>query len=189
MRKDWKYHKRELASDAFYGLELYIATLIGHVPNHALRNTYYRHALGLRLDPSAIIYWGARFMAPDRITVGSNTIVGDHVFLDGRRGISVGSSVNIASGVSVYTQEHDPDTADFGITGGPVIIGDYAAVGSRAVILPGVIVAEGAVIGAGAVVSRSIPPWTIAVGVPARPIRQRPQASYTLDTKRRAWFQ
>jgi acetyltransferase-like isoleucine patch superfamily enzyme len=42
------------------------------------------------------------------------------------------------------------------------------------VVLPGVTVGEGAVIGSGGVVTRSIEPWTINVGSPARPVKQRP---------------
>lgn len=54
-----------------------------------------------------------------------------------------------------------------------VSIGHDVWIGHGVTILPGVTVGTGAAIGAGAVVSRDIPPYTIAAGVPARPIRRR----------------
>jgi acetyltransferase-like isoleucine patch superfamily enzyme len=56
---------------------------------------------------------------------------------------------------------------------GPVTIGHDVWVGARAVILSGVTIGSGAVIGAGAVVARDIPPYAVAVGNPARPVRYR----------------
>ena len=46
-------------------------------------------------------------------------------------------------------------------------------IGYEAVILSGVTIGDGAIIGARAVVTREIPPYTIAAGVPAKPIRRR----------------
>ena len=56
----------------------------------------------------------------------------------------------------------------------PVIIEEYAFVGLNCAVLPGVRIGRGAIIGAGAVVTRDIPPYSIAVGTPARPVKQRP---------------
>lgn len=56
--------------------------------------------------------------------------------------------------------------------GAPIILEDNVWIGTRAIILKGVTIGEGAVIGAGAVVTRSIPSTTLAVGVPAKVIRQ-----------------
>jgi phosphonate metabolism protein (transferase hexapeptide repeat family) len=50
---------------------------------------------------------------------------------------------------------------------------DRVTVGHGAILLPGVTVGTGAVIGAGAVVTKDVDPYTIAVGVPARPLRPR----------------
>ncbi len=57
---------------------------------------------------------------------------------------------------------------------GPVVIEDYAFIGLNSVILPGVRIGKGAIIGAGAVVTKNIPAFAIAVGAPAKPIKQRP---------------
>ena len=62
--------------------------------------------------------------------------------------------------------EHDPQSPDFAIRGGPVVIEDYAWIGGRAVILPGLRIGEGAVVATGAVVTKDVPPYTIVGGVP-----------------------
>ena len=56
---------------------------------------------------------------------------------------------------------------------GDIIIGNDVWIGYEAVILSGVTIGDGAIIGARAVVTRDIPPYTIAAGVPAKPIRRR----------------
>jgi len=55
----------------------------------------------------------------------------------------------------------------------PVIIEDYAFVGINCVVLPGVTIGKGAVIGAGVVVTTDVLPYTIVIGIPARPVRRR----------------
>lgn len=56
---------------------------------------------------------------------------------------------------------------------GSVIIDEYAFVGMNCVILPGVRIGRGAIIGAGSVVTKDIPPYTIAFGIPAMPAKKR----------------
>jgi len=55
----------------------------------------------------------------------------------------------------------------------PVIIGNNVWIGDASTILSGVRIGDGAVVGAGAVVTQNIPPFTVAVGVPARSLRER----------------
>lgn len=56
---------------------------------------------------------------------------------------------------------------------GDIVIGSDVWIGYEAVILSGVTVGDGAIIGARAVVTKDVPPYTIAGGVPAKIIRSR----------------
>ena len=57
----------------------------------------------------------------------------------------------------------------------PVVLEDFANVGSNAIIMPGVTLAQGSVVGAGALVMKSTEPWTVYTGIPARPRQARPR--------------
>jgi phosphonate metabolism protein (transferase hexapeptide repeat family) len=69
-----------------------------------------------------------------------------------------------------------------------VTIGNDCWIGHGAIILPGVTVGDGAVIAAGAVVSRSVAPYSVVGGVPARPIRQRFSDAIAESLRRIAWW-
>ena len=57
---------------------------------------------------------------------------------------------------------------------GPVIVENFAALATNVVVLPGVRIAEGSVVGACSLVTGSTEPWTVSMGIPARPVRKRP---------------
>jgi len=61
----------------------------------------------------------------------------------------------------------------------PVRVGAGADIGVNAVLLPGVHIGEGAIVGAGAVVTRDVPAYAIAAGVPARVMRSRREPTQT----------
>ena len=53
----------------------------------------------------------------------------------------------------------------------PIVIKDGAHIGIGSIIMPGVTIGKGAVIGAGAVVTKDVPDYCVAVGVPARVVK------------------
>ncbi len=101
--------------------------------------------------------------------------------------LRVGRYCSIAGGVQIFMQqEHNvasvstynftflpgfPDTPP--LTRGDVTIGNDVWIGAYTRIMSGVTIHDGAVIGAGALVARDIPPYAVAVGVPARVVRSR----------------
>jgi hypothetical protein len=69
-----------------------------------------------------------------------------------------------------------------------VSIGHDVWIGHGAVVLAGVSIGSGAVIGAGAVVSKSVDPYAVVGGVPAKPIRRRFKAEVAEKLIRLAWW-
>lgn len=62
---------------------------------------------------------------------------------------------------------------------GRVRIGDYAVIGTNATILPDLTIGEGAYIGAGATITRDAAPFTVVIGAPAKPLKERTLAHGT----------
>ena len=58
---------------------------------------------------------------------------------------------------------------------GDIVIEDDVWLGAHVCIMDGVVIGQGAIVGAGAVVTKDVPPHTLAVGVPARVVRDRRQ--------------
>lgn len=146
--------------------------LISLIPSHTIRIIFLR-MMGIKLGKNVTIYAYGEIRSPWNIRIGDNSIIGHYCLLDGRRNIKIGSNVNISSGVWIWTLQHDPQSQNFDTKGGPVTIGDHAWLGARCMILPNCTVGEGAVVAAGAVVTRSVPPYVIVGGVPAKIIGKR----------------
>lgn len=93
--------------------------------------------------------------------------------------IALGSSIVCGSdeyrGEGLITAPGIPDEYVDVVDRRPIVFRDFANVGAHVVVLPGVELAEGCVIGACSLVTKSTEPWTIYMGIPARPVRDRPR--------------
>ncbi len=110
--------------------------------------------------------------------IGEHSYIGCNAVMGAGGGIRIGQHVLIGQGVHIHAENHNFADAvrrinEQGVTYQEVVIEDDVWIGSRAMILAGVTIGRGAVIGGGAVVTTSIPPYAIAVGVPARVVEQR----------------
>jgi len=146
--------------------------VVARLPSFRLRHAYYRRVLRYQLGADCCIHMGC-FFTGEQVCIGPNTIVNRNCYLDGRLGVRIGANCSISPEVYILSMDHDPQDPDFVTGGGVTTIGDHVWIGARAIILGGVRIGEGAVIGAGAVVTRDIAPWRIAVGNPAREIKDR----------------
>jgi acetyltransferase-like isoleucine patch superfamily enzyme len=115
----------------------------------------------------------------NRLVIGDGTWIGEQSFLHAAGGITIGRNVGIGPGVKIISSRHaeaGPDTPILNspIELAPVAIGDDADLGIGSIVLPGVTIGRGVQVGAGAVVSRDLPDFSVAAGVPARVMRMRP---------------
>jgi len=112
-----------------------------------------------------------------KVILGEQVFIGRNSTLDVSARLSIGARSLVAPGCFITDHNHTIHAGkrivDQGIEANPVEIGDDVWIGANVCILPGVRIGDGAVIGAGAVVTRNVPPFTVAVGVPAQFIRKR----------------
>lgn len=150
---------------------------VGEMPSHHVRNFFYRHIYLVRMASKVVIYAGAEIRNPSGLIIGKGSIIGDNAILDAREGIEIGTDVCFASGVRIWTLQHDYRDPYFACNPehyGPVKIGNRAWIGPHTIILRNVTIGEGAVVAAGAVVTKDVPPYTLVAGVPAKIIGKRP---------------
>jgi len=110
---------------------------------------------------------------------GINIKVGKNVFINAccrfqdQGGIEIGDNCLIGHNTTIATLNHDfnPEKRA-NLTPSPVKIGKNVWIGSDCTILPGVEIGDGAIIGAGSVVTKSVPSNSVAVGNPARVIKE-----------------
>ena len=105
------------------------------------------------------------------VVIGDFSRIGIHSTVIGP--VTIGSHVNLAQGITVTALNHNFSTKDKfideqGVATSPIVIEDDVWIGANAVILPGVRIGRHSVIAAGAVVNRDVPPYSLAVGVPAQ---------------------
>ncbi len=110
------------------------------------------------------------------IRIGRRTFIGEGTIIRGQGGVVIGDCVLFGPRVMVLAVNHvfaDParPIMQQGITAKGICIEDGCWIGAGATILDGVTVGQGACIGAGSVVTHSVPAHALAVGVPARVIR------------------
>lgn len=114
------------------------------------------------------------------VRIGNYTKINRDVVIDSSPPgkIIIGDNCLIANGVTFRNANHGIARTDILIKNQPKVVKDIIVkndvwIAANCVILPGVTIGEGSVIGAGAVVTKSIPPYSVAVGVPAKVIKQR----------------
>ncbi len=127
-----------------------------------------------RRSPGLLVGEGAALYAPvldvgegGRIEIGAGALISSARFIADSE-MMIGEMTMIAWGALVIDCRRGCGRAR------PVIIGRNVWIGFEACILPGVTIGEGSVVGARAVVRDNLPPFSVAVGNPARVVRQLP---------------
>lgn len=109
------------------------------------------------------------------IIIGSRTRIGLGNTIIGP--VEIGNNVNLAQNIVVTGLNHnyediDQPIRDQGVSTQKVWISDDVWIGSNSVILPGITIGNHVIVGAGSVVTRDIPPFSIALGNPAKIIKK-----------------
>jgi len=118
------------------------------------------------------------------IRVGNNVHIGDYNIIGARKSIVLEDNVLIGPHVMIGDHSHHYENIEIPVKqqaateGRPIRIEQDSWIGANVFILPNVTIGRHSVVGANSVVNRDIPPYSVAVGVPARVIKR-----YNFDLK------
>ena len=121
------------------------------------------------------------------IKIGNNVHIGGYNMIGARRSIVLEDNVLIGPHVMMGDHSHRYENVDVPIKmqevteGGPIRIEQDSWIGANVFILPNVTIGRHSVIGANSVVNRNIPSYSVAVGAPAKVVRQ-------FDFNKREWI-
>jgi len=112
-----------------------------------------------------------------KISIGNNSFIGPHCLLQGPN-LKIGNNVLIASGVKIFSSEHEYQDKSTPIklqkeSSKGILIEDDVWIGANSVITDGVTIKKGSIVGAGSVLTKSVPQFTVVAGNPANPIKNR----------------
>lgn len=109
---------------------------------------------------------GCKITGINGVEFGEDILISHQAFIQGAGGISFGSRIMVGPRVMLISTGHDLVTRHS--MSHPIVIEDDVWLGAGCTVLAGVRIGRGSVVGAGAVVTKSIEPYSVAVGVPAR---------------------
>ena len=117
------------------------------------------------------------------LTIGKNVEINDYVHIAAVKSVTIGDNVLMASKIYISDCLHGSYTGDENdnnpnippnerpLSAKEVIIKDNVWLGEFVTVLPGVSIGKGTIVGSNSVVSKSLPDYVIAVGIPAKPIK------------------
>lgn len=156
-------------------------SVICYPPTTLMNEEYIRIGAGTMIGPhvalSAGMVPGQRCISDVVVSIGDRCLIGRGSGIVGHLSIDIGDDVWTGHHIYITDQNHGFDDPDVPIsrqvqTERPVSIGAGSWIGHGSVILPGTQIGRNVVIGANSVVSGEIPDHSVAVGAPARVVRQ-----------------
>jgi maltose O-acetyltransferase len=124
---------------------------------------------GVHIRPPFHLEYGTR------VSIGARTFFNYDCLMLDVAPVAIGAACQIASRVQLITATHPIDPAPRRVgweSAKPIVVGDNVWLSAGVIVCPGVTIGADTVVGAGAVVARDLPAGVVAMGVPARVVRE-----------------
>ncbi len=125
---------------------------------------------GAKIGNGVVIKPRVQIKYPWKLSIGDNSWIGEHVWIDNLAEVLIGHDVCISQGAYLCTGSHDWTSATFNLIMQPIVLEAHSWVCAKAIVGPGSIVGQGAVVGLGCVFSGRLKPWHIMSVVGAKQI-------------------
>ena len=142
------------------------------------KNVSFRGSVRLTAGENVTIRKNVIIGGHGNVTIEDDVTINDEVIISCLNNVHIGKDTMIAPRVYIIDVDHEFMDIEMpirlqGYRTSPIIIEDDVWVGTGSVITRGTHIGKGSVIGANSVVRGFIPPYSIAVGIPARPVKFR----------------
>lgn len=128
---------------------------------------------GAKIAPTAIVYSSAKVYYPANLVMEAFSCLASDVDCYNVAPILIGANSTVSQSTYLCTASHDITNPLNPLITAPIVIEDQAWVAAGAFIGMGVTVGQGAVVGARSAVFKSVEPWTVVGGNPAKFIKKR----------------
>jgi acetyltransferase-like isoleucine patch superfamily enzyme len=150
-----------------YGLVKYLPPPVGDIARYLVLKLFVKQIRSWKIKDGVTCWF------PEGVSIGKHVTINEGVFLDGFGGLTIGDHCRIAHGCSFISEDHIFDDRNVpiwqqGKRAGAIVLEEDVWCGCGVKVMRGVTIGRGSVVAAGAVVTRDIPPYSIAMGVPAR---------------------
>ena len=169
----------QILKDELFGWARHIVASLPDTPlGSRLRLVFYRHCLKLCGHFTSLS--GLWIASPQYVSIGDGVSINRHVMIDATDGeIRIGKNVligpySVLRAADHVFADHDRPIREQGHAGGVISIEEDCWLGSHVVVIRNVTIGKGSVVGAHSVVTKDIPPYSIAMGVPAT-VKERRQ--------------
>lgn len=124
----------------------------------------------IKIGDHSFVGPGSRIWSGESVTIGSNVLISHNVNIIDTDSHEINHLERAEGYKNLFIKGYPKEKGS--IKTGTIVIGDYAWISFNATILKGTVIGEGAIIGANSVVIEDIPPFTLAIGNPARVIKK-----------------
>jgi putative colanic acid biosynthesis acetyltransferase WcaF len=175
MKQNLKYHKIKTRNKLIRAI-WNIVWLLAYRPTprslHSWRRLLLR-TFGAKIGMGAHPYPSARIWAPWNLEMGDHSCLSEHVDCYSVAKVVIGAGCTVSQYSFLCTASHDHALESMPLVVGPITIGRHAWITADVFIGPGVSIGDGTVVNARSTVLHDLPPWVVAAGNPAVPIRPR----------------
>src|SRR5947209_404074 len=147
---------------------------LNHWLGFRLRAMLARHIFK-HIGKNVKIFHGVEFSFGYNLTVEDNCTIHKYVLLDDRGEIVIHQGCSVSDYANVYSHEHDLNDGMI-VANTKTEIGPRARITYHATVMSGVRVHEHGLLGSMGVATRDVPPYTISVGIPAKPVKVKTMA-------------
>lgn len=146
--------------------------LVCHIPVWTIRKAIYMF-FGMKIGKCSRIGINTKVISPNKIIIGTRSIINEECYLDGRGGLIIGNDCSISFRTTIITASHYGNSDSFSYYENTVQIDNNVWIGANAVVLDGTVLRDYTIIGANSVVKTKTEEKGVYVGNPLKLIKYR----------------